>query len=130
MNAYWFCLNCKDKILPEEVTHQELHEYCGHQVVWISSPEKLEETINSIKGDCAAAIARIQLEAIQYIDLAIETINDINYKTFVSINDDRFCEVCYQVDCCEKNPDNSIYGDCKIAIRDWLNIETKKKENA
>jgi hypothetical protein len=31
---HWYCPNCKNAVLGQNVTFQELHETCGTKVVW------------------------------------------------------------------------------------------------
>lgn len=35
--GYWWCAECKEEVAGCRVTYQELHEDCGHPVVWIES---------------------------------------------------------------------------------------------
>jgi len=32
---FWYCKQCKEEVIPENVTFQELHDRCGHPVLWI-----------------------------------------------------------------------------------------------
>jgi hypothetical protein len=35
--SYWYCPHCKEEICPANVTFQELHDTCGHEVKWIEN---------------------------------------------------------------------------------------------
>jgi len=45
MSEYWYCEKCTEEVDPSCVTYQELHDRCGHPVVWIvheDSPPTIE----------------------------------------------------------------------------------------
>ena len=48
--SYWYCPNCKEELVGNHVTHQELCDYCGTRVLCIDeviSPERLEEILKA-----------------------------------------------------------------------------------
>jgi hypothetical protein len=41
--GYWYCSNCREEIGGYNGTYQELHDSCGHPVIWIE-PKPFYET--------------------------------------------------------------------------------------
>ncbi len=43
MTSFWYCDNCHEEILPENVTYQENHDRCGHPVRWVELDNEAKE---------------------------------------------------------------------------------------
>lgn len=49
--AHWYCPQCKNAVLGQNVTYEELHDTCGTKVVWSDGdlpPLLTEETARKI----------------------------------------------------------------------------------
>ncbi len=94
--AHWWCSECKQAILPRNVTYDKYHDVCGMPVQWIegeelSKCEQLEENIAILTAQVAqqeqwAELGRLAVDAISSGQTAIclktEICEDCAWKKF------------------------------------------------